>query len=438
MVVNGIPISSGDRLPRNRNRISTARLLEGVPRGDDQYDAVIVGASFAGLAAAGQLQGSGRVLLVDREAIGAGETSACGTLLAVLEYLDAFDALEQILPEVAVNAGGRRIVFRPPYLFATFDYRRLCQILAGRLDRVETEVARFGGVDDDGSLILGERRVRARVLVDASGWRALLAREFGASAPDRSKCSVGLELRHDHGGDALEFWVRPSLRRDGVFWAFPAGNHTREGVGSYRGGGRGLRSDLAGFLGEEDLPSRAVHGGVFPSHLRDPVAGPVFVAGDAAGQCLPLSGEGIRPALVWGQEAGRQAARVLRGEISLDDALAAYRQQVLAHSWQYKILEMLQAGLLRTPQALLPAAVRLFTEGPLARAAQRCYWEAARPDTLEVVSGPERRVVPPVEASGAGSGQVASDRAGIGPARPGSVGGREVSEPQLWEASHAV
>ena len=62
-----------------------------------EYDAVIVGASFGGLAAASQLQGAGRVLLADREPPGTGETSACGTLLAVLERLDALDALEQIL-----------------------------------------------------------------------------------------------------------------------------------------------------------------------------------------------------------------------------------------------------------------------------------------------------------------------------------------------------
>ena len=72
------------------------------------YDAVIVGASFAGLAAASQLQGAGRVLLVDREPPGTGQTSACATLLAVLERLDALDALEQIHPTVTINAAGRR------------------------------------------------------------------------------------------------------------------------------------------------------------------------------------------------------------------------------------------------------------------------------------------------------------------------------------------
>jgi flavin-dependent dehydrogenase len=354
----------------------------------EDYDAVIVGGSFAGLAAASQLQGAGRVLLVDREPLGAGETSACGTLLAVLERLDALDALEQILPEIAVNVGGRRIAFLPGYPFATFDYRTLCGILVSRLDGVEVAVAGFGGVDSDGALIIGEdRRVRGRVLVDASGWRALLAREYGAPPSDPAHRSIGIELRHGHGGCDLEFWVRPDEVPDGVFWAFPAGTHTREGVASYTGSGARLRSTLARFVAEERLPSRAVHGGVFPSRLRDPVAGPVFVVGDAAGQCLPLTGEGIRPALVWGQEAGRQAARALRGEISLDAALAAYRSRVLAHRWQYRILEGLQAAMLWTSPKLLPLVVPLFTDGPFARAAQRSYWYVADPNTLEVAPG---------------------------------------------------
>ncbi len=355
--------------------------------GVDIYDTVIIGASFAGLAAASQLQGAGRVLLVDREPVGTGETSACGTLLAVLERLDALDALEQVHPEVAINAGGRRITFQPGYPFATFDYRTLCEILASRLDGVETAVATFAGVEADGALVLGNRRVRGRVLIDASGWRALLAREYGAPPPDPLRRSIGAELRHSHGGCDLEFWVRPEERQDGMFWAFPAGGHTREGVASYLGRGNRLRSDLARFVDEDDLPPRSVHGGVFPSRLRDPVAGSVFVVGDAAGQCLPLSGEGIRPALVWGQEAGRQAARVLRGEVSLDRALAAYRGQVLARRWQYRTLERLQAGLLRTPRLLLPATVELFAHGPLARTVQRSYWQVASPELLEVAPG---------------------------------------------------
>lgn len=368
----------------------------------DDYDAVIIGASFAGLAAASQLQGSGRVLVADRQRPGAGETSACGTVLAVLERLEGLDALEQVHPTITINAAGRHIRFQSTYPFATFDYRTLCEILARRLDGVDVAVAPFGGRDADGALRLGDRLVRGKLLIDASGWRAVLAREYGAPPPDPDRRSVGMELRHGHGGCDFQFWARPDDCPDGVFWAFPAGGHVREGVASYTGRGGSLRSALGRFVHEQEFAPRAVHGGVFPSRLRDPVVGPVFVVGDAAGQCLPLTGEGIRPALVWGQEAGRHAARVVRGEISLDAGLAAYRAAVFAHRWRYSTLEHLQGGLLRLPRGLLPAAVRIFASGPLARVAQRHYWDVADPDRLEVAPGvrSSERVTPAQCATG--------------------------------------
>ena len=44
----------------------------------------MLGPSSGGLATATELLGAGRTVLVDREPMGAGETSACGTVLAVL------------------------------------------------------------------------------------------------------------------------------------------------------------------------------------------------------------------------------------------------------------------------------------------------------------------------------------------------------------------
>ena len=376
--------------------------------GIEEFDAVIIGASFGGLAAATHLQGSGSVLLVDRQAPGAGETSACGTVLAVLERLDALDALEQVHPTIAINAAGERVTFRPAYPFATFDYSTLCEILVGRLGGVEVANARFDGIDQEGALQIGARRIRGRVMVDASGWRTVLARQFGAPGSDPARRSVGSEFRHGHGGCDLEFWVRPTGRPDGISWAFPAGGHVREGVGSYTGHGHGLRSDLAALAGVDAMPARAVHGGVFPAHLQNPAAGGVFAVGDAAGQCLPLSGEGIRPALVWGQQAGRHAARVLRGEVSLEEALDDYRRQVLAHRWLYRILEALQAGLLSMPLRLVPKAVRVFAREPVAGVAQRAYWDAADPDTLEVTPGVRSRTAAAVEQCAGGRAATAA------------------------------
>jgi flavin-dependent dehydrogenase len=68
-------------------------------RGDDRtpltgtHDVLICGASFAGLAVARELAGSGAdVLIVDRYEIGERQTSACGIPTEWLENLDLMDA----------------------------------------------------------------------------------------------------------------------------------------------------------------------------------------------------------------------------------------------------------------------------------------------------------------------------------------------------------
>ncbi len=353
----------------------------------ETYDAVVVGASFAGLAAAGQLVGAGRILIADREPIGAGETSACATPLAVLERLDALDALEQVCPTLMIHVGAKQFTFRPAYPFATFDYRTLCEILASRLDGVDTVVAALGGVEEDGSLIFGERRVRAKVLIDASGWRRVLAREHGAPSVDRNHLSAGIETRAASRGCSLEFWLRPQGLDRGVHWRFPAGDHTRDGSASYVGETKGLRRELARFEQVDDFPARSVHGGYFPSHFGPVTAEQIFVVGDAAGQCLPLTGEGVRPALVFGQEAGRQARAVLEGTKSLEAALGDYRTAVERSRWAYRRLEHFQSSVLRWPLGVLSPAVRTSSWKPVSRQLEKIYWRVANPDTLEVVSG---------------------------------------------------
>ena len=71
------------------------------------WDAIVVGASFGGLAAAMELAGSGRVLLIDRSPVGEGQTSACATPLSVLERLSAADSVEQIHNEILIHGPGR-------------------------------------------------------------------------------------------------------------------------------------------------------------------------------------------------------------------------------------------------------------------------------------------------------------------------------------------
>lgn len=345
----------------------------------ESWDAIVVGASFGGLAAAGELAGAGRVLLLDRKPIGEGQTSACATPLAVLERLEAGEALEQVHHTVVFHFGdGRTHRFQPRYPFAAFDYGTLCELLYARTTAtfLEARVHAFS----DGLVMTSRGSFRAPVVIDASGWRAAAASTAGAEVAVRQR-SLGLETRLAKGGEGLHFWIRPRELPCGAAWLFPAGPSSRAGVACYLGT-RGLQLPLEQLFRPSRLAHDRLHGGVFPAALREPVVGDLFVVGDAAGQCLPITGEGIRPALVFGQQAGRLARAVLEDRLSLDAALRSYRGFVLARRPAYRLLAAAQQAMLRSPPRLLPAASHACESGPLAQAIQTWYWRIAAPELL--------------------------------------------------------
>lgn len=95
------------------------------------HDVIIVGGSFAGLTVATKIHG--RVLLLDRQPIGAGQASACAAPLVTLERVKACDAILQIHDTLIMHTHRGTATWRPGVPFATFDYRRFCQALPGSI-----------------------------------------------------------------------------------------------------------------------------------------------------------------------------------------------------------------------------------------------------------------------------------------------------------------
>lgn len=354
------------------------------------WDAIIVGASFAGLAAALELGGSGRVLLIDRYPIGASQTSACATPLVLLERLGLQDSVEQVHDHGVLHPpGGRAYRFRTRYPFATFDYAALCRLLFDRCD-VEFLEATVSGRAAPDTVRTSRGDHRAPILVDASGWRAVLASGGqGTPAEQGSQRSVGIELPLPGRGRGLHFWLHHPAMPDGYAWDFPARDHRRVGILTYGNSG-GLRRRLEQFLGHS-FEAKSLHGGSLPARVPVGVAdNRIFLVGDSAGQCLPLSGEGIRPALLYGLLAGRLARRVLNGELPLSAALTAYQQMVARTRATYRLLSLVQRGVRRaSTRSALPLAW-LFGASPLSWPAESAYWAVARPELATAVRSPAR------------------------------------------------
>ena len=103
-------------------------------------DVLVCGASFAGLAVARELAGSGaRVLVLDRYEIGERQTSACAMPTDWLTALELGPSLRQTFEEIVVHTPYRTSRWRLPWSFSTFDYRQLCALLAEQAHAPELE-----------------------------------------------------------------------------------------------------------------------------------------------------------------------------------------------------------------------------------------------------------------------------------------------------------
>ena len=341
-------------------------------------DVLICGASFAGLAVARQLAGSGAdVLVVDRYEIGERQTSACAAPTPWLHAMGVRQAIRQELPCMAFHTPHGSARFRLPWSWSSFDYRTLCHELWAQSD-ARFAVAKVEG--RTGHTVLTDRgELTAPLIVDALGWRRVLGSGPNVQPPD-APISRGLEVHPDaRGGDTdLDVWIDRSLIRHGYAWSVPAAGEQRVGVGSYepRDHVKEPTREIAGRLG---VPPVRYQGNWFPHALRPAVEDGVFFAGDSAGHCFPLSGEGIRTAFYFGIACGRELGRVLDGEASRAEALAAYGAFSAVHAPAFATALRLQKLIPALPPRVLRALLAVVGRERPCRRAFGWYLEQAHP-----------------------------------------------------------
>jgi len=326
-----------------------------------EYQAIVVGASFGGLAVARQLRGD--VLLLDRNEVGAVQTSACGTPLWVPEALGVGSSVLQVHQRFLLKSSTRTIHYDLSAVpFCTFDYRRFCQGLLAQCDArfLRTAVTGF----EDGVVVTRDGRFTAPVVVDCSGWRSVLVHGARTTAPATGSYSFGLETHTDRDGDDLVFFFDDSMDPRALGWVFPVGAGSLIGLGSYTGDSK-LRSPLDRLLRAQELAPSTYHGTYFPNRLLRATAGRVFVVGDAAGQCLPLTAEGIRPALYFGTQCGALIQCVLDGRLALEAALESYLRLVERYRSAYRLLRWVQWLAMRAPTRWFAMLAALGNRAPL-------------------------------------------------------------------------
>jgi flavin-dependent dehydrogenase len=371
---------------------------------DARADVLVCGASFAGLAVARELAGAGAdVLVVDRYEIGERATSACAAPTPWLHTMGVERSIRQELECMAFHTPHGSARFRLPWSWSSFDYRELCLALweqcgdarfeiahvtsratapeastsNGAAERLETPKA-LRSAKHDITVLTDRGTLTAPLVVDALGWRRVLGAGPNVQPPEAT-ISRGLEVHPDDGrGTDLDVWIDRSVVRYGYAWSVPAAGERRIGVGSYepRHHVKEPTKAMAGRLATEAV---RYQGNWFPHALRPAVDDGVFFAGDSAGHCFPLSGEGIRTAFYFGIACGRELRGVLEGSRTREQALAAYAAFSDSHAPAFRLALRLQRLIPALPPRALTALLAVMGRERPCRRAFTWYLGQAHP-----------------------------------------------------------
>jgi menaquinone-9 beta-reductase len=167
---------------------ATKRGAERTPIGGD-FDVVICGASFAGLAVARELRATrARVLVLDRYEIGERQTSACAAPTEWLRNLGLEASIRQTFGSLLVHTPRARARWPLGWTFSTFDYRQLCELLwEQRGGSARFETAKVHGRRGD-AVLTDRGELRAPLVVDALGWKRILG-AAQVQPPEARRCS---------------------------------------------------------------------------------------------------------------------------------------------------------------------------------------------------------------------------------------------------------
>jgi flavin-dependent dehydrogenase len=359
-----------------------------------EWDVLVCGASFAGLAVARELAGSGaRVLMVDRYEVGERQTSACGIPTEWLRVMGLMDSHRQTFGELVAHTPHGTARFDLPWTFSTFDYPTLCRELFDQCDCV-FETAKVDG--RTGNTVHTDRGdLTAPLIVDALGWRRMLSNtEF---PPLESPLSRGLEVHPFGSGEDLEIWIDRSYVPAGYGWSFPAEDELRIGVGSFdpRFHVKDNTVKLAHDVGSEAV---RYQGNWIPHKLRPATEDGIFFAGDSAGHCLPMTAEGIRTAFYFGIACGRELRGVVEGRRTREEALHRYHHFSASHEWKFRWMLRVQRLVPRVPPRLLRRSLQAMEWKRFVDWSFGHYLEIAPPSFAGEAPPPRRRLAERVAA----------------------------------------
>ena len=357
--------------------------------GQADADVIIVGASFAGLAAARTAASRGlHVVVIDSKSEPGARVRTTGILVReAIEEIDIPSRLTRRVPGVRLYTPSLASIdlFSPGYAFYTTHTADLLRWMASEAVAAGAEI-RFGVRFTGAELVAGPSSgpsrhllrlsgsgLTGRYLIGADGARSAVARCFGLDRNRRFLTGLEIDLEPSEAVDPrfLHCFIDSRLAPGYIGWAAPGPEVLHVGLAVRPG----EKPDLAAFLARTEAAfgwsrQRIVgrRAGLIPAGglLRRTTLPGVLLVGDAAGWVSPMTGGGIRLAFRYGRRAGSLIADHLLSGGPEPGALLA--REVPA----FRAKRLMRAALdLAPPNPLIDLAL---ATAPARRLAERIYF----------------------------------------------------------------
>ncbi len=333
----------------------------------ESYDVIIVGAGPAGGNCARELSKLGHsVLLIEKsKTIGVPNFSTGGT---PNETMKVFDLPKKVTDSswnslLVASKGSRAEFIYKKRVGYVLNYKLLKQFLVRQAKKYGSHIITGAYVNDTivkNNFVKGvsfsekgkTKEAFAKVVVDASGGRAILSQKLGLLRARKKDLVVALEYHMNNVNferkGRLDFYLGKSYAPGGYAWIFPASStQAKVGIGIFTGSKGGLINLLSKFAKTNPQTKNSVqtdlHGGSIyaTGGIEHPAANGFLAIGDAAGQINPLGGEGIRHALYSGLFAAETIDVALQSRNTDEKSLEPYNvkwKNYVGRRWKISLL----------------------------------------------------------------------------------------------------
>ena len=342
-----------------------------------QFDLIIVGASFAGLAAArtAASRGLSTAVIEAKPEVGTRIRTSGILVREAIDEIDIPHHLTRRVPGVRLYSPSLKSIdlFSPGYAFFTTRTPDLLRWMAHEARdagaRVLTATRYEGARREGGVFRLAGIDISARYLVGADGLRSGVAADFGLAFNRIFLSGIEVDLEPNDAVDPrfLHCFVDSRLAPGHLAWAAPGPDAIQLGLAVRPGD----KPDLARFMAHTEQQfgwSRmnivGRRSGLIPcgGPLRRTAAPGVLLIGDAAGWVSPATGGGIQLAFRYGRRAASLIADHLQcGGPSPEIALAHEIPRFRAKSLLRRCLDLAPPNFL-IDLALATTPARHFAE----------------------------------------------------------------------------